>query len=255
MPLPSPELFVLAEALPLGLLIGVVLGLSGLGAGSILTPILLILFHLPPTEAVGTSLLFSLVTKAFGSWQHLRQGTADLAIIKPLALGAVPAALVAAMVLTWSPLHLPEVVVGKAVIGAVLLATALMTARLLGWLPRLKQRAGPFQLILLGVFIGLLVAITSVGSGSITVSALALLTPLGLASMIGSDMVVAALISLVTAPIYLLSGQVDLLLTVALLLTSVPGVILGSHLAARLPQPALKATVLIAMWGLVIKLI
>jgi uncharacterized protein len=167
----------------------------------------------------------------------------------------VPAALLGALALTVGPVRLPDQVVSKAIAGAVLLATGLLTLRLLGWLPRFTVEAGPGWLLALGAFLGLLVALTSVGSGSIAVTALALLTRLSLPALIGTDMVVAALMALVTAPLYLVSGKVDLPLTAALLVGSIPGVLIGSRLAALLPQRAMKAAVLVAMWGIALKFV
>lgn len=244
-----------AEALLVGFAVGVALGLTGIGAGAVLTPILVLFFRLPASAAVGTALLFSLVTKAAGGFQHWRQGTADLRTVRWLAVGAVPAALAGALALTVGPIRLPEAVTGKAIAGAVLLATALLTLRLLGWLPRRAVEAGPAMLIGMGVFVGGLVALTSVGSGSVAVTLLALTTPLSLPALVGTDMVVAFAVALVTAPVYLASGRTDIPLTAALVVGSVPGVLIGSRLTAHLPARAMKAVVLVAMWGIALKLV
>lgn len=243
-----------------GLLIGISLGLTGVGAGAILTPALILIYHVRPATAVGTSLVFGVLTKAAGALQHVRQGTADLHVVGRLALGSVPAALVSAGGLLWLSRHglrgaALDAFSQRAIAGALVLVAIVMTLRFLGRLPSREKTAGTTRLVLLGAGLGLTVAITSVGSGSIAVAALAMLTPLGIATLVGTDMVHALVLSIVTAPFYVISGHADLAFAGWLAVGSIPGVVIGSRLAYRLPEQVTKGAVLLAVWYVAVKLV
>jgi uncharacterized membrane protein YfcA len=236
--------------------LGLALGLSGVGGGVVLTPLLILWLRLPATFAVGTSVAFSLVTKLVGGVQHLRQGTVDRSTVAWLAAGSMPSALLTSLAAnTWGRRLLSEATTQRLVAGAVLLCAVVMTLRLVGVVKPLHRRPARVTLIPLGMALGAVFALTSVGSGSIAVAALVVLTPLAIAPLIGTDVTHAALMAAVTAPVYLAGGRVDVPVLLPLLVGSLPGVLLGSRLAARLPEPVIKGTVLVAVWAIAVRLI
>lgn len=252
--LPATGLFPTYAAIGFGL--GVVLGLSGVGGGVFLTPLLILWLRVQPSVAVGTALAFSLVTKVAGGWQHFRQGTVDRVTVAWLAAGSLPTSLVAALIVnSWGRHLLSEDLTRRLVLAAVLLSALVMTLRLTGAVkPLTVPLTGP-ALIPIGAAVGAIFAVTSVGSGSIAVAALVVATALPIGRLIGTDVVHAALMAAVTAPFYFAAGHVDIPLLSALLAGSVPGVLLGSRLAARLPQPVVKGTVLVTMWAIAARLL
>lgn len=235
-------------------MLGLVLGLSGVGAGAVLTPALILGLRLQPSAAVGTSLAFSLVTKLAGGAQHLRQGTLDPRTAGWLAAGSLPVALATSLLITGHSRLLSEAATRRLVAAAVVLAALAMTARLTGLLEaRRFDLRGP-RLAPLGALLGAVYALTSVGSGSIGVAALATVTPIGIATLVGTDVAHAALMALVTAPVYLAAGRVEVGVLAGLLTGSVPGVMLGSRLVSRLPERVVKGTVLVAVWAVAARL-
>jgi len=239
----------------LGLAAGLSIGLTGVGAGSVLTPFLVTVLRLHPASAVGSTLLFTLVTRGVGSVQHLRQGTADLRTVGWLALASIPSALSSLAALS----HLPVGGTGtdrlreRLIAAALFLAAGVLTWRFIGGRPGRRPR-GRWPLLALGALLGTTVAVTSVGTGSVALAGLALLTPLGAAALVGTDTVHGAILAAVTAPVYLAQGSVDLPLTANLLAGSIPGVFAGSRLAARVPERVTRLTVLLAVWSLAFKL-
>ena len=238
----------------LGFGIGALLGASGVGAGSVLTPAL-VLLGVRPAIAVGTSLVFSLLVKPVGAAQHLRQGTADLRTVRWLATGSLPTA--AASVLLVHTVIPSRVLLDSftqhAVAGALIVVALVMTLRLTNRLPQRSGTLHPAALVAVGAFVGLMVALTSVGSGSIAIAMLGVLTPLGVAQLVGTDMLHAALLAAVTAPFYLASGSVDVGLAVGLAIGSIPGVVVGSRLTVAMPERFTRGTVVAAVWLVAIK--
>lgn len=240
----------------LGFAVGTGLGFTGVGAGSLLTP-LLVLFGIHPVTAVGTSLVFSAITKTAGSLQHLRQKTADFRIVKWMAVGSLPSAVLSLiLVRTIVPKGvLLDVFTQRAITGALVLVAIVLTLRFLNRLPVRKTPAPPPVLIGLGVLVGAMVAITSVGSGSIAVACLGLLTPMAVASLVGTDMTHAALLSFVTAPFYILAGTVNYEVALGLAIGSVPGVVIGSRLTKWVPEPVTRGAVLVVVWAVALRLV
>jgi uncharacterized membrane protein YfcA len=238
----------------LGLGIGVALGLTGVGAGSVLTPAL-VLLGVRPAVAVGTSLLFSLLTKPVGAAQHLRQGTVDRRAVRWLATGSLPAAVVSLLLVhTVIPSRvLLDSFTQHAIAAALVIVAMVLTLRLTNRLPRPAGVVTKRRLVLVGVGIGVMVALTSVGSGSVAIAMLGVLTTLTVPQLIGTDMLHAALLAAVTAPFYLASGTVDVGLALGLAVGSIPGVILGSRLAVAIPERFTRGTVVAAVWLVALK--
>jgi uncharacterized membrane protein YfcA len=238
----------------LGLGIGVALGLTGVGAGSVLTPAL-VLLGVRPAVAVGTSLLFSVLTKPVGAAQHLRQGTADLHVVRWLATGSLPAAVLSlVLVHTVIPSRvLLDSFTQHAIAAALVIVAIVLTLRLTNLLPRPTGAVPERRLVAVGVMVGVMVALTSVGSGSVAIAMLGVLTSLTVAQLVGTDMLHAALLAGVTAPFYLASGTVDVGLALGLAVGSIPGVVVGSRLAVSIPERFTRGTVVAAVWLVALK--
>ncbi len=237
-----------------GLLVGVLVGLTGVGGGSLMTPLLVLLFGFHPSTAVGTDLLFASATKTVGSGVHGWRGSVDWRIVRRLAMGSVPASVVTLVVLgrAGRPSALAEHVI-TVTLGATLIATAiamLFRTRIVHAAKRRFGLSGPahrgIETVALGALLGVLVSISSVGAGAIGVTALLVLYPgLPVARIVGSDIAHAVPLTLVAGIGHWLIGTVDFGLLAALLIGSIPGIVFGSLLGSRAPdrllQPLLAA--------------
>jgi uncharacterized membrane protein YfcA len=238
-----------------GFAVGLLVGLTGVGGGSLMTPLLVLLFGLDARVAVGTDLIYASLTKAAGSVVHGSAGTIDWRVTGHLAAGSLPASIltIAAIYLVGpTGKHLSAII--TAVLGAALIVTAIcvFSRPLLLRLLRAVAPAAIFEhrtlaTVLVGALLGVLVSISSVGAGAIGMTALVLLYPeVPVARLVGSDIAHAVPLTLVAGTGHWLLGSVDGAILVSLLLGSVPGIALGSLLAARVPEavlrPALAAT-------------
>jgi len=245
-----------------GFAVGAIVGLTGVGGGSLMTPLLVLVFGIHPATAVGTDLLYAALTKAGGTVAHGRKGHIDWAITGRLALGSIPAAALTIWVLA----QLPK---GSNTIGAIIsngLGFALMLtaiAILFGRKLRayaaaheespLRQRHLPVITVAVGAILGVLVTISSVGAGALGVAALFFLYPsLSPVRIVGSDVAHAVPLTLVAGLGHWLLGGVDWALLGALLLGSLPGIWLGSHVSAKVPEHILRrllASMLVLIGG------
>lgn len=222
-----------------GLVVGFLVGMTGVGGGSLMAPVLILVLGVAPLRAIGSDLAYAAITKGVGAWQHARAGSIDYRVTGWLALGSVPAALAAVAVASHLPPALSAQNVVTTVLGAVLLlaAVAMLVAR---------RAAGhgpppsPWLLTPIGVVVGGLVALTSVGSGSLVIAALTVATPLTARRAVGTDVLHATLLTCVAALAHWSIGTVDLGLTASLLVGSIPGVLLGSRLPARAPERVMR---------------
>jgi uncharacterized membrane protein YfcA len=230
--------------------VGFLVGMTGVGGGSLMTPLLILLFHVHPVTAVGTDLIYASVTKTGGSLVHGVNRTIDWRIVRRLALGSLPASLLTLLLLRVLKIDSAAYsgLVTK-VLGVALLATAaalLFRRRLLASYSRrvgtmTESRTFTFT-VLTGVVLGVLVTISSVGAGALGVTALLLLYPeLPAISIAASDIAHAVPLTLVAGMGHLLSGGVDMGVLVSLLCGSLPGIMLASLFAPRLPDRALRA--------------
>lgn len=239
--------------LPLyGLVVGMLVGLTGMGGGVLMTPLLVLGLGMPATAAIGTDLAYSSLTKLAGAWQHWRQGTVDVRVVRAMAIGSIPATLVAVGVLFF--LHsVDSTMVNEFLerfIGVMLvIASALMLHKL--W----RSMNGPAEpvsmgfepipvrrLIAIGVLGGFLVGLTSIGSGSLIIALLILTVSLSPERLVGTDVAHAFLLVGVAALAHLfVIGDVDLALAAKLLVGSIPGALIGSRLATWVPRRPLQA--------------
>ena len=233
-----------------GFAVGVIVGLTGVGGGSLMTPLLVLLFGVHPATAVGTDLLYAAMTKAGGTVAHGRKGHVDWAITGRLAAGSIPAAAITIFVLSQLPKG--SNTIGSLVshgLGFALLLTAiaiLFGRKLRDYAARheeseVRQRYLGKITVLVGAILGVLVTISSVGAGALGVAALFFLYPkLSPVRIVGSDVAHAVPLTLVAGLGHWLLGSVDWALLGALLLGSLPGIWIGSHLSAKVPEHILR---------------
>ncbi len=225
-----------------GFCVGVLVGMTGVGGGSLMTPLLILLFGVHPTTAVGTDLLFAASTKATGTIVHAAARTVDWMLVSLLAIGSVPATI--ATLLLLSRFDLKGVVAQHVItitLGIVLLVTALfliagrrIRARYADRLNRLDPRTAGLFTIGLGLTMGVLVTTTSVGAGAIGVTVLLLLHPkLPASRVVGSDIAHGVPLTLLAGAGHWYLGSIDWSLLANLLIGSLPGIVFGSYLATR----------------------
>jgi hypothetical protein len=226
-----------------GLGVGILVGTTGMGGGSLMTPLLILVAGVKPTVAVGTDLAYAAVTKTVGGWRHFRQGSVQSSLALWLAAGSCPGAILG--VFTLEQLGIEDALIPM--IAATLLLTGalvLLRALALGGAGERdsvvltgKRKAAA---VALGAFVGYILGITSAGSGTLIAIGLILGFKLAPRRVVGTDVYHAALLLWVAAGAHMLSGNVDFAMVGTILLGSVPGVWIGSSLAARLPEAGLR---------------
>jgi uncharacterized protein len=238
-----------------GLLVGFLVGLTGVGGGSLMTPVLVLLFGVSPTTAVGTDLLFASTTKIAGSLVHGTRHSVDWTIVRRLATGSVPAAIVTLVLISGvgqPPRAASHVMM--MILGAMLILTAVATLfqkQLAALAQRGEQRTREAALgptIGLGALLGVAVTMSSVGAGAIGVTALLMLYPaLRVSRIVGSDIAHAVPLTMIAGFGHWVIGDVHLPLLVNLLVGSIPGVIVGSVLSTRSPDRVLRPVLAVVL--------
>ncbi len=232
-----------------GLAVGLLVGFTGVGGGSLMTPLLVLVFGVHPATAVGTDLLYAGITKITGGAVHASHGAVDWRITRRLAYGSVPASLLSLLLLA----HLGGTSGGSGgvittTLGIALLATAItlvfrktVLSRLVRALDGASERAIATLTIVLGVVLGVLVTISSVGAGAIGATVLLSLYPkLPIVRIVGSDIAHAVPLTLIAGLGHWLVGSVDLSMLASLLVGSIPGIMIASHFASRIPDRVLR---------------
>ena len=237
-----------------GFAVGFIVGVTGVGGGSLMTPLLVLVFGIAPVTAVGTDLLYAAFTKMGGSWVHSQRGTVDWKVVKLLASGSLPAALLSMALLRYLALDPTSL---KSLINTVLSAALLLTAIALLFKPYLqnlgRRKNGtvyelqahhlPVATILTGAILGTLVTISSVGAGALVVVVLLFLYPrIPTSKIVGTDIAHAVPLTLVAGLGHVALGTVNFGLLGSLLLGSLPGICLGSHLGIKIPDHILRPT-------------
>jgi uncharacterized membrane protein YfcA len=239
----------LSPVFPLsGFLVGLLVGLTGMGGGALMTPFLILVLNTRPVVAVGTDLAYGAFTKLVGAALHWRQGTVDLQLVKRLSLGSVPGGLLAVAALRMMPesgVDADEAVRHGLGIALILVAIVLLIRSLGLNLPDMPDRwRAALQgrgTVVIGFIVGALVGFTSVGSGSLLVPFLVIVYPLTSAQIVGTDVFHAAILVTATALAHAQGGSVDWGIVGGLLAGSIPGVAIGSWMAPRVPANALRA--------------
>ena len=242
-----------------GLLVGFIVGLTGVGGGSLMTPLLIMVFGISPATAVGTDLLYASLTKATGVWVHARRGNVEWKLVGWMSAGSIPAAVIALLSLHF--LGVDSQPVGGLITGSLGVALILTALAILfrEQLQKLGQRGGAAEgrlrnpaaaTVVTGAVIGALVALSSVGAGAVGVAALFWLYPLLPSSrIVGSDIAHAVPLTLVAGLGHSFMGTVDWQILLNLLIGSLPGIYLGSHLSGRIAErwlrPALASMLVI----------
>jgi uncharacterized membrane protein YfcA len=243
-----------------GFFVGALVGLTGVGGGSLMTPLLVLVFGIHPATAVGTDLLYAAITKGVGTLAHSARDNVDWRIVRLLAMGSIPASGITILTLQQLDIHSHA---GSGMISAILGVALLLTAVSLFWRRHLlalaARRSGstddatPAKTIAFGALLGVLVSSSSVGAGAIGVTALLLLYPsLGVLRIVGTDIAHAVPLTLVAGLGHWWLGSIDWTLLGSLLLGSIPGIWLGSHLTKFIPERALRptlATLLVIIGG------
>jgi uncharacterized membrane protein YfcA len=253
--------------------IGIVVGLTGMGGGALMTPVLVLFFQVPPLTAVSSDLVASALMKPVGSFVHLRRGTVHLGLVKWLCLGSVPGAfsgvLIARALGSGQEVQdFIRIALGVALLLAALGLTVRAYLRLAEHARRRDGRASPLPqgrptiklrvlpTVVLGVIGGIVVGITSVGSGSLIIIALMALYPtLKASELVGTDLVQAVPLVASAAVGHLLFGDFQLDLTTSLLLGCIPGVWVGAHLSARAPGGLVRRALAFVLLASALKLL
>ncbi|HEY5289516.1 MAG TPA: sulfite exporter TauE/SafE family protein [Caulobacteraceae bacterium] len=232
-----------------GLVVGLLVGFTGVGGGSLMTPLLVLVFHIHPATAVGTDLLYAGATKTVGTAVHGARRTVDWGIVGRLAAGSVPAA--AITLVAMNHFHAKAdtqhgVITSILGVALILTALAILCRRII--LKFFADKVGDFEpgrrtgyTVILGAILGVLVSLSSVGAGAIGVTVLLVLYPkLPAAKLVGSDIAHAVPLTLMAGFGHWLMGSVDFTLLASLLVGSIPGIIVGSLLSSRTPDSILR---------------
>ncbi len=246
-----------------GFAVGMLVGMTGVGGGSLMTPVLILLFGMPPAVAVGTDLLHAAVTKTAGSLVNGFNQTIDWRVVRRLATGSIPMTIVTMSVLSALDINSAA---ARELINAVLTFALIVTAVTLlfrdrivrlsaGRLDVLTPRQAAVLTVIVGGVLGTIVSISSVGAGAIGVICLVLLYPkLPTARIVGSDIAHAVPLTLVAGIGHWFLGSVDLQVVMFLILGSVPGILVGSYAALRIPEFALRIVLAAALLVVATKL-
>jgi uncharacterized membrane protein YfcA len=246
-----------------GLLIGALVGLTGMGGGSLMTPLLVLVFGFKPTMAIGTDILHGAIFKTFGALRHRRLGTVSLRLTAWMLLGSAPMSLLGVWFADALEHRYGDGVedVQKQILGAALvvcgigfLIKAFLRPRHVVPGFRVSGR-GRLLAFAIGLAGGFVVGLTSVGSGTFFGLAMLLAYPLAAATVVGTDIFHAAALLWVAGAGHVLGGNVDFTATGWLLIGSIPGVLIGSHFTVRLPDRALRVALATTLTASGIKLV
>lgn len=232
-----------------GFAVGLLVGMTGVGGGSLMTPLLILLFGIHPATAVGTDLLYAAATKTGGSLVHGYGRSIDWLVVRRLATGSIPATCITIAAL--SHLNLDGAAASSLitlVLGLALFLTAFVLVfgqPIVSWyrshVVALGERRTAMSTVAVGAVLGVLVSISSVGAGAIGVIALMLLYPqLSMVRIVGSDIAHAVPLTLIAGTGHWWMGSVDWHIIVSLLAGSLPGIFVGSYFAIRIPERALR---------------
>jgi uncharacterized membrane protein YfcA len=231
--------------------IGVLVGMTGMGGGALMTPLLILLFGVSPTTAIGTDILYAAITKTVGGWRHFRMKTVNMGLVFWLAVGSVPASIFGVQLVSWLQDLLGEEKLDSlvyAVLGGTLLMVGIITlARALILANTINERED-FKIelrhkvaaVTIGVTTGFVIGVTSAGSGTVIAVLLIAVFRLAPKRVVGTDVFHAAIVLWAAGIAHFGHGNVDLGLVGNILMGSVPGVIVGAALMGRINQDAIR---------------
>ena len=248
-----------------GFAVGILVGLTGVGGGSLMTPLLTLLFGVSPTVAVGTDLAFASITKSAGTLTHKIRGTVNWPIVRLLCMGALPAALIAAYFLKHFGALDKEIgqIIRYSIAGSVLLTVValIFKSKMLAWLNRhpekqLQGRNLAIATVVSGAVLGILVTVSSIGAGAIGATLLVMLYPrLSAAEIAGTDIAYAVPLTAIAALGHWWLGSIDWILLISLLIGSIPGITIGSMAARAVPEKVLRVVLATTLTLVAAKLI
>lgn len=247
-----------------GFAVGLLVGMTGVGGGSLMTPLLTLLFGVPASVAVGTDLAFASITKTAGTFTHRLRGTVRWDIVKPLCMGALPSAVVATLALKSFGALDREIglVIRYSIAGSVLLTVIalLFKSKMMAWInahPE-KQLRGPalkWATVAAGAVLGTLVTVSSIGAGAIGATLLVMLYPrLSSAEVAGTDIAYAVPLTAIAAFGHWWLGSINWELLASLLVGSLPGITLGSWVARAVPERYLRVLLAMTLTSVAVKL-
>ncbi len=217
-----------------GLGIGILVGMTGMGGGSLMTPLLILIFGIQPTTAIGTDIFYSAITKTVGSWRHLKMKTVNMELVRWMALGSVPAAVLGVAIVSVLERHIGEARLDSLVyavlggtllmVGIITLARALILRNLVHERDRFDvERRHKIAAVLIGATTGFVIGITSAGSGTVIAILLIAVYRLAPKKVVGTDVVHAAILLWAAGIAHWVGGNVDFTLAANILIGSVPG--------------------------------
>lgn len=258
-----------------GIIVGFIVGLTGMGGGALMTPMLVFIFGVPPLAAVSSDIVTSAVMKPFGGAVHIRQKTVNWSLVRWLALGSVPSAFAGVLLLraAGGGEDIQEFVRTALGVALLIAASSLILKAYLTMTDRVRRRASglpqaaagtgvpqvvvrPLATVIIGVLGGLVVGMTSVGSGSLIIIALVLVYPaLQASQLVGTDLVQAVPLVAAASLGHLLFGDFQLDVTTSLVIGSVPGVLLGARVSSRAPSGLIRRALALVLLASGLKLV
>jgi len=243
-----------------GLGIGILVGMTGMGGGSLMTPLLILIFGIQPTTAIGTDIFYAAVTKTVGGWRHLKMKTVNMELVKWLALGSVPAAVGGVAIISVLQNHIGEdrldslvyAVLGGTLlmVGVITLARALILRTLIDERERFEvERRHKVAAIVIGATTGFVIGITSAGSGTVIAILLIAVYRLAPKKVVGTDIFHAAVLLWAAGIAHWIGGNVDFVLAGNILLGSVPGVVIGAALSSKAPTGFIRTALGVVLVG------
>ncbi len=236
--------FVCMEFAPtlIGLLVGIVVGATSTGGGALLTPALVLVARVPVATAIASDVLIAAGMKLFGGGVYALRGEVHWQTVGRLAAGSVVGAVAGIWLLNRIPIAALDTYLARALGVVLVIAGAALVLRLTVGAHRHPRRAPAWPVtVLFGLVTGLLVSMTSIGSGSILLCVLALYYPLSATTIVGTDLVHALVVSSVATVGHSMAGRVDVVLAATVLVGAVPGVLIGARMATAVPERALRA--------------
>jgi uncharacterized membrane protein YfcA len=243
-----------------GLGIGVLVGMTGMGGGSLMTPLLILIFGIQPTTAIGTDIFYSAVTKTVGGWRHFRMKTVNMELVKWLSFGSVPAAVLGVALVSVLQDHIGEdrldslvyAVLGGTLlmVGVITLTRALILRDLVVERDRFDvERRHKVAAVLIGATTGFVIGVTSAGSGTVIAILLIAVYRLAPKRVVGTDVFHAAILLWAAGIAHWIGGNVDFTLAANILIGSVPGVVIGAALSDKAPQGFIRTALGLVLVG------
>jgi uncharacterized protein len=243
-----------------GLGVGFMVGMTGMGGGSLMTPLLILFIGTAPVTAVGSDIMYSAVTKTVGGWRHLRMKTVNMELVKWLALGSVPAAVAGVAIVSVLERHVGEDRLDSlvyAILGGTLLVVGVITLTRAIILRDLVQERDRFDVerrhkvaaVVIGATTGFVIGITSAGSGTVIAILLIAIYRLSPKKVVGTDVFHAAILLWAAGIAHWIGGNVDFSLAANILIGSVPGVVIGAALSDKAPQGFIRTALGIVLVG------